>query len=230
VIGPTSVERVANAAGVDPARVLAAAGSVGSLVAAGSHRLMVVPDRGVAVAALTAYRRAGGPEVVGIVPVSGPSEAAADVSIASHLGECDVVIREYSWFEQHHTIGRLSDVMVCVGLSPGTLAELAWTKWTPGPPTAIIAGTSSPPPPELLAETPTTVLGLSELAAWLAAATPRIGATHWDGGGDGGASDDGDRRSVAAVPAIPASVPTVPAVPAVPTDPGLRAVPAAGSG
>jgi hypothetical protein len=178
VIGPTTIERVARAAGLDPAVVVDTAASVGTLLAEAGHRLVVVPDRGVAVAALTAYRRAGGPEVVGIVPVSGPSESAADVSIASHIDECDVVIREYTWFEQHHTIGRLSDAMVCVGLSPGTLAELAWTKWTPGPPTAIIAGTSSPPPPELLAETPTTLLPLADLARWLAAVVTSTPAGH----------------------------------------------------
>ena len=176
VIGPTSVEHVARAAGIDPDKLVMAAEAVGALLAAAGHRLLIVPDRGVAIAALAAYRLAGGPEVVGIVPVSGPSESVADASIASHLDECDVVIREYTWFEQHHTIGRLADAMVCVGLSPGTLAELAWTKWTPGPATAIIDGTSSPPPPELLAETPTRLLRLADLESWLAGAAPRAPA------------------------------------------------------
>jgi hypothetical protein len=46
--------------------------------------------------------------------------------------------------------------MVCVGLSCGTLAELAWTKWTPGPPVALVRGTMSGVPPEMLAEIPAT--------------------------------------------------------------------------
>jgi hypothetical protein len=57
--------------------------------------------------------------------------------------------------------------MVCVGLSCGTLAELAWTKWTPGPPVALVRGTMSRVPPEMLAEIPATVLDLAELPGWL---------------------------------------------------------------
>jgi SLOG-like protein len=182
LIGPTNIDRVTRAAGVDPESVREAAAAAGTCIARGRHRLVVVPDRGVAVIGLAAYRAAGGVEAVGIVPTAGPSEQVdgeriADGSIATHLDECDVVIREYTWFEQHHTIGRLSDAMVCIGLSPGTLAELAWTKWTPGPPTAIIAGTSSVPPPELLAETPTTVISLPSLEGWLREVTPRMPAT-----------------------------------------------------
>jgi predicted Rossmann-fold nucleotide-binding protein len=175
VIGPTNVDRIGAAAGISGSSILAAAATVGALLASAGHRLVVVPDRGVAVAALDAYRDAGGPEVIGIAPSDGPSEildgeSVADGSIAGNLHRCDVVIRECTWFEQHHTIGRISDAMVCIGLSPGTLAELAWTKWTPGPPTVIIAGTSSPPPPELLAETPVIVISLEGLGRWLGAA------------------------------------------------------------
>jgi len=173
VIGPTNIERVGAAAGIAPEHLRATSASVGARLAVLGHALVVVPDRGVALAAALAYRETGGRELIGIAPTAGPSEhvgreAVADTAIAMNLRLCDVVVQECTWFEQHHTIGRLSDRMVCVGLSPGTLAELAWTKWTPGPPTALIAGTSSPPPPELLAETPTTVIALASLEEWLA--------------------------------------------------------------
>ena len=63
------------------------------------------------------------------------------------------------------------------GLSCGTLAELAWTKWTPGPPVALVRGTMSGVPPEMLAEIPATVLDLAELADWLGLAEAVPGRT-----------------------------------------------------
>jgi hypothetical protein len=83
VIGPTGVRRVAAAATLDPAALLAAAAaasaaaSAGRLVAEAGYRLLVVPDRGVALAALAGYGHGGGVEALGLVPDSGVCEPAA---------------------------------------------------------------------------------------------------------------------------------------------------------
>jgi hypothetical protein len=167
VIGPTNVARVAEAAGLDPAGILDAAVGAGRQVAEAGSRLLVVPDRGVALAALTGYREAGGIEAVGLVPDSGVCEPAARGALATNASRCDRLVRECSWYEQHHRIGVLSDALVCVGLSCGTLAEIAWTKWTPGPPVALIRGTFSVLPAEMMAETPVTVVEPADLSPWL---------------------------------------------------------------
>ncbi|WP_218014433.1 hypothetical protein [Mycolicibacterium palauense] len=155
------------AAGLDPARYHRAAHDAGALLATMGHTMVVVPDRGVALAALDGYLSTDGPHVIGICPSSGPSEPAGIPAIATHRTRCHRIVEDCSWFEQHHRIGLLSDAMICVGLSSGTLTELAWTKWTPGPPVAIIAGTFSTIPPELHAEIPLTVVDFRDLPDWL---------------------------------------------------------------
>jgi hypothetical protein len=167
VIGPTNVARVGGAAGIDPDAYTRAAAAVGRLLAAAGAELIVVPDRGVAIAAMDAYLACGGPWLTGLCPSSGVSEPAAAVAVREHRDRCHEIVDDLSWYEQHHRIGVLSDRMVCVGLSCGTLAELAWTKWTPGPPVALVRGTMSSVPPEMLAEIPATVLDLAELPDWL---------------------------------------------------------------
>jgi len=167
VIGPTNVARVGGAAGIGPTAYTGAAAAVGRLLAAAGAGLIVVPDRGVAIAAMDAYLACGGPRLTGLCPSTGVSEPAAAASVRGQRHRCHEVVDDLSWYEQHHRIGVLADRMVCVGLSCGTLAELAWTKWTPGPPVALVRGTMSGVPPEMLAEIPATVLDLTDLAGWL---------------------------------------------------------------
>lgn len=169
VLGPSNLDRVAAAAGLPAAHLAQTAAAVGAMVARAGHILVVVPDRGVAVLAAEAYRAAGGDHVIGIAPSRGECHPDAAASLARNVHLCDEVHDSLSWYEQHHWIGRVSDRMVAVGMSCGTLAELAWTKWTPGPPVAMVAGTSSPVPPELLAEADVEVLPLSGIEAWLSA-------------------------------------------------------------
>jgi hypothetical protein len=168
VIGPTNLARVGGAAGI-PREVYAnAASTVGRMLAAAGHALIVVPDRGVAVAALEAYLDNGGPNLIGICPSWGTSEPAAAVAVQAHRSRCHEVVDDCSWYEQHHRIGVMSDRMICVGLSCGTVAELAWTKWTPGPPVALVRSTMSGVPPEIMAEIPAETVDLDDLNAWLA--------------------------------------------------------------
>lgn len=167
VIGPTSLARVGAAAGIAPDAYTRAAAAVGRLLAQAGAGLIVVPDRGVAIAAMDGYLAHGGRWLTGLCPSSGVSEPAAAVSVRQHRDRCHQVVDDLSWYEQHHRIGVLSDRMICVGLSCGTLAELAWTKWTPGPPVALVKDTMSAVPAEMLAEIPATILDQSDLASWL---------------------------------------------------------------
>ena len=56
------------------------------------------------------------------------------------------------WTEQHSRICELSDMMVCCGISCGTISEMAWTKWVGKPITYVCKDTITFLPPELLAE------------------------------------------------------------------------------
>jgi hypothetical protein len=47
----------------------------------------------------------------------------------------------------------MCNLLVCVGLSCGTLAEIAWTKWVGGPRILAMRNTLTALPKEILAET-----------------------------------------------------------------------------
>ncbi|MFL2001613.1 hypothetical protein [Microbacterium sp. A1-JK] len=168
VLGPSNIARVAAAAGIAPARLIDAAEQVGDMIARRGWSMIVVPDRGVAVSAMDGYLAAGGTRLIGLTPASGISEPAAMPSIELQRVRCHELRDELTWYEQHHQIGEMSDAMVTIGLSCGTIAELAWTKWNPSPPpVSFVAGTASGLPPEIAAELRVDVIALANVGDWL---------------------------------------------------------------
>ncbi len=153
VIGPSDIDRVAEAAEIDPARIQAAAAAAGRLLAAAGHELVVCPDRGVAVIAARAYRAASGKGIHGLIPVSGDSAQMATSRVEMNSTLCDRTDRGLTWYEQHSRIVRAADAMICLGLSCGTICEIAWTKWTKRIPVYALRGLGSAVPPEIEAET-----------------------------------------------------------------------------
>lgn len=168
VLGPSNIARVAAAAGIAPARLIDAAEQVGDMIARRGWAMIVVPDRGVAVSAMDGYLAAGGTRLIGLTPASGISEPAAMPSIELQRVRCHELRDELTWYEQHHQIGEMSDAMVTIGLSCGTIAELAWTKWNPSPPpVSFVEGTASGLPPEIAAELRVDVVPLAGVGGWL---------------------------------------------------------------
>lgn len=169
VLGPTNVDAVAAAADLPVDVYVDTARAVGRLLARRGMSIAIVPDRGVALHATEAYRAAHGPRTIGLLPHSGVCAEGAAEAVRSNAALCDEVRGDFSWFEQHHAIGELSDVLVAIGLSCGTLAEIAWTKWGGRTPVAVLEGTTSGVPPEIVAETDTTIVELAELGTWIEA-------------------------------------------------------------
>ena len=153
VIGPSIIEKIASAVGVDPRRIEEAADEAGRLLAAAGHELVVCPDRGVPVVAAKAYRAAGGKRVYGLIPRSGDSAQGSISRVESHSGLCDGTDRGLTWYEQHSRLVRAADAMLCLGLSCGTVCEIAWTKWSKHIPVFVLKGLGSAVPPEVEAET-----------------------------------------------------------------------------
>ena len=178
VLGPSNILRTAGAADIDPARLVSAAETVGARIAQRGWAMIVVPDRGVAVSAMDGYLAAGGTRLIGLCPASGVCEPAATESIGAQRSRCHELRDDLTWYEQHHTIGVMSDAMVTIGLSCGTVSELAWTKWNPAPPpVSLIAGTTSGLPPELAVELNVEVVEVTDIDPWLDAALgARVGA------------------------------------------------------
>ena len=66
---------------------------------------------------------------------------------------CHETVEDLTWTEQHERICQLSDVLLCIGMSCGTIAEIAWTKWVGNTPVVAIQPLVSGIPPEVQAET-----------------------------------------------------------------------------
>lgn len=153
IIGPTDIEVTSRAAGLDPTICERVAREVGVGLAQRGYEVVLVPDRGVALLAAQGYREAGGSKLIGIIPHGGTSAQAATTCCELHRHLCHETVEDLSWTGQHERIAQLADVLVCIGLSCGTIAEMAWTKWVGRTPVVIIRPLVSGIPPEIAAET-----------------------------------------------------------------------------
>ena len=168
IIGPSNIDGVSEAAGIDPGRMREQAGEAGRTLASSGHELVIVPDKGVPVIAAKAYRAAGGKKIWGLIPTSGHSAEGASSRVQRNSCLCDETRRDLTWHEQHSRLVEFADVLLCVGMSCGTLCEIAWTKWTKKIPVFILTGQGSRVPPEIEAETDVRYIdNLDELIAEL---------------------------------------------------------------
>src|SRR5215471_3447008 len=88
VIGPTNVERVSQASGTHAQVYEHTAWWVGNQLGRLGTALVVVPDRGIARHAMTGYRSAGGPWVIGLAPVGGECDPEARSILHSGATAC----------------------------------------------------------------------------------------------------------------------------------------------
>ncbi len=153
LIGPTNLTKIASASGIAEDHYRDTAYKAGAEIARADAALAVVPDRGVALLGMRGYRAAGGPWIVGLSPSGGPSDPVASPNCSSNASGCDEIVEGFTWHHQHALICELCSLMVCVGLSCGTVAEIAWTKWVKGPRILAMRDTITELPIEILAET-----------------------------------------------------------------------------
>ena len=153
LIGPTNLQRISQASGIPESRYRDAAYQAGRAIARTQAMLTIVPDRGVAVAGMRGYREAQGAWTIGLAPAGGPSDSVATKNCLENSVACDEVIDGFTWHHQHAFICEFSSLLICVGLSCGTIAEIAWTKWVRGPKILVMRDTLTAIPKEILAET-----------------------------------------------------------------------------
>jgi len=153
IIGPTDVPKVASAAGLEAEAYQRCVTEAATGLARRGHELVVVPDRGIGLWAAEAYRQAGGPKMIGLIPSGGTGMQKETSECPKHRHLCDVVIDDLTWTEQFPRICQLAEIMLCIGLSCGTIGEIVWTKWVGGPPVGVIEPLISGIPPEIMAET-----------------------------------------------------------------------------
>ncbi|MDZ4231678.1 MAG: hypothetical protein U1C72_00295 [Candidatus Pacearchaeota archaeon] len=100
---------------------------IGSTLARSGAELWVNSDRGMLYNVASSYRENKGVKLVVLFPASGHPWPNAHAE--AHVGYADEVMEEPSWFETNYKVVSEPDFCVCVGLSAGTLSELAYIKW-----------------------------------------------------------------------------------------------------
>lgn len=158
IIGPTDVPKIASAVGLEAEAYQRCVTEAASELAWQSHELVVVPDRGIGLWAAEVYRQAGGPSLIGLIPSGGTGIQEEIAECQKHRHLCHVVIDDLTWPEQFLRICQLAEIMLCIGLSCGTIGEIVWTKWVGGPPVVVIEPLVSGIPPEIRAETDTRLV------------------------------------------------------------------------
>lgn len=152
IIGPTNPALMEEMAGLLSGTLEAAAGEVGGFLAGQSLAMVCVPLKGVPLWALEGYLGAGGKDALALWPK--PS-SVAETSQAQSLGRPELAHRvkdDLTWGEEPFELARISDCLVAIGLSCGTLVEMVATKWVKNTPVLVVRSLMTGIPAEIAAE------------------------------------------------------------------------------
>ena len=129
VIGPTNVGLIESVVPLAPGTLENAARRIGAFLAKNSMGLVSVPDRGVGLWVLESYSKSGGDNSLALSPTGADTLDDSTSLTPHHVSMANRVRTDLSWEEAPAGLVRESDCFVCIGLSCGTIIELAWTKW-----------------------------------------------------------------------------------------------------
>lgn len=127
VIGPTNIQKFSKLMAKTQDFLLGRAQLIGEILAKTNCELWVNSDKGMLVAVARAYKNAGGKKCVVLYPNKGepwPKDHATP-----YIRYADELKKEPNWFWSNYNVVALPDICICVGLSAGTLSELAYIKW-----------------------------------------------------------------------------------------------------
>ncbi|MCG6880683.1 MAG: hypothetical protein LJE96_16265 [Deltaproteobacteria bacterium] len=152
IIGPTNTVLVEEKAGLSSGALEKAAGEVGEFLANQSLGMVCVPVKGVPLWALERYKRAGGKDALALWP---RASSVAETSQAQSQGRPELAHRvrdDLTWGEEPFELARISDCLVAIGLSCGTMIEMVATKWIKNTPVLAVRSLMTGIPAEIATE------------------------------------------------------------------------------
>jgi hypothetical protein len=152
VIGPTNVELIESVVPLAPGTLEGAARRIGAFLAKNSFGLVSVPDRGVGLWVLEGYRSSGGNNSLALSPTGADTLDNCKDLTPRHVSKANQVRTDLSWEEAPAQMVRESDCLVCIGISCGTIIELAWTKWIRRFPVIVVESFITGLPIEVMSE------------------------------------------------------------------------------
>lgn len=152
VIGPTNPSLIETTLELAEGTFEAAAKEIGAFLARNSFALLSIPVRGVNLWTFEAYLQEGGPDSLALVPSAKEQPEDAVEKLRQQASKATRVREDLTWGDAPFQMARESDIYVAVGISCGTLVEMAVTKWFDKPPIFLLSSNISQIPPEMLAE------------------------------------------------------------------------------
>jgi hypothetical protein len=127
IIGPTNLRKLTQLTEKPMSFFLGKARQIGRILAESGCELWVNSDQGMLVAIAKSYKKNNGKRLVILSPAR--AEPWPNKHIVPYKKYADELRRELNWFWSNYNVIAIPDLCVCVGLSAGTLSELAYIKW-----------------------------------------------------------------------------------------------------
>ena len=127
VIGPTNIQKLSRLTKKPAIYFLVRAEKIGKILAEIGCELWVNGDRGMAESIARSYKKNNGEKLVILFPVK--AEPWPKKHAERYKKQADKLKEEPNWFWTNYNVVAIPDICICVGLSAGTLSELAYIKW-----------------------------------------------------------------------------------------------------
>jgi len=127
IIGPTNIKKLSKLTKKPASFFLDKAQEIGEILATIPCELWINSDKGIAFQIARAYKKNKGKKLVILYPAKGRPWPKKHTEIYKKFA--DKLRKEENWFWTNYNVIDKPDICICVGLSSGTLSELAYIKW-----------------------------------------------------------------------------------------------------
>lgn len=152
IVGPTNVPLIEEKVGLPAGTLERAAREVGAFLAEQSLAMVCVPVRGVPLWALESYKLAGGTDSLALWPQLTDQPEGSTATTQGNPDLADRLKDDLTWGEEPFELAKSCDCLVAIGLSCGTMVEMAATKWIKNTPALVVSSLMTQVPVEVAAE------------------------------------------------------------------------------
>lgn len=127
LIGPTNIKKLSKLTRKPAGFFIKKAKEIGRILAGFNCEVWANGDKGIVSTVALAYKRNGGRKLTILYPHQ-PSPWP-NKHVRLYKNYADKLKKETNWFWANYNVVTQPDLCICVGLSSGTLSELAYIKW-----------------------------------------------------------------------------------------------------
>jgi len=127
IVGPTNIKKFCAITGRSMKEIEPKANEIGKIIAEGNHQLVAIFNySGMIKLVGDSYKKHGGK--LEMFYTENDSDWDTEIYM-KYLEEADIKTKKDSWHNMLLSLVKDSDIVLCLGLAAGTLAELGYMKW-----------------------------------------------------------------------------------------------------